>query len=677
MGNTALQKHFEYNTPVNNPDRAKNETSIFRNPDMIGKNLETEVNPKPIQEYFRERFEKYPNDQGFGRRIYDKATKTYTNNVEWMTNAQFREKAEQIGSGLLTMGLVPITSEVNKQPIRFAGIYAKNSLEYFIFDTACIFYGITVVPIYDTLGEEATLFAFRQTEMQTCAVSAIHGENIIKQHKLNKSFAHLKSLIVLDPENLKPELKNEALSIGIRVLTFEEILEGGRINKLPWADTTLDTIYAFSYTSGTTGEPKAAMLSNRNMSTLYISRQLILALTREDVHLSYLPMAHVMERCLFITAMCCFSQICIFSGDVLKLKEDLAIFRPTLFASVPRLYNKFYDAILAGIKEKGAISRALYNRALKSKLYNLEHYASYEHCFYDRLIFNKVKLVLGGRVRLMITGSAPISSEVMNFLKVNFCVPLLEAYGQTEVTALGSSTSPNDPTSGHVGGVPPHVELKLVDVPEMNYTSQDKDENGNPAPRGEIWFRAATVIPGYYKQPEKNAETFTPDGWLMSGDVGMIYSDKRRLKIIDRKKNIFKLAQGEYIAPEKLENIYKLAHSSIASVYIYGDSLKSCLVGVICVEKPSLLKFAAEFNIQGNDAQELAKKSEVKKKYIELLDQSAKVSKLNSLERVKDVYIEVENWQALGLLTEAFKLKRNDGKNHYKAIFDEMYTKLN
>ena len=172
----------------------------------------------------------------------------------------------------------------------------------------------------------------------------------------------------------------------------------------------------------------------------------------------------------------------------------------------------------------------------------------------------------------MLTGSAPISDSVLKFLKICFGVPLLEAYGQTEGTALEFSTVQNDPIGGHVGGPALNIEFKLVDVPEMNYFSTDLDEFGNFQPRGELWVRGPSIIPGYYKQEDKNIETFTNDGWMLSGDIAQIEGSEKKLKIIDRKKNIFKLSQGEYIAPEKLENVYKLFSKNIEDFYVYGDS---------------------------------------------------------------------------------------------------------
>ena len=189
------------------------------------------------------------------------------------------------------------------------------------------------------------------------------------------------------------------------------------------------------------------------------------------------------------------------------------------------------------------------NRAIARKQFYLENYATYEYGMYDKIVCNKFKDILGGRVRVMATGSAPISTDVLNFLKVCFCCPIIEGYGQTESCAASCITQPHDPVAGHVGGPTPAVKIRLRDIPEMGYTTND-----SPYPRGEICFKGPQVFKGYFNDPVKTQEAIV-DGWLLSGDVGVILPNGS-IKIIDRAKNIFKLAQGEYIAPEKLENVY-------------------------------------------------------------------------------------------------------------------------
>lgn len=145
-------------------------------------------------------------------------------------------------------------------------------------------------------------------------------------------------------------------------------------------------------------------------------------------------------------------------------------------------------------------------------------------------------------------------------------------------------SDPKDKQTGTVGGPLPHNEFKLIDIPEMSYYSTDLDEQGRPSPRGEILVRGSNIIPGYYKNESQTNDTIDQDGWLHSGDIGQILGDSGALKIIDRRKNIFKLSQGEYVAPEKLEQIYKTA-DGVGDIFVYGDSFKSVLVAILNVEK--------------------------------------------------------------------------------------------
>ena len=189
----------------------------------------------------------------------------------------------------------------------------------------------------------------------------------------------------------------------------------------------------------------------------------------------------------------------------------------------------------------------------------------------------------------MITGSAPIADEILKTMKVIFSCPIREGYGQTETSAPATLTSLTDPMSGHVGAPVPCLRIRLRDIPEMEYFSTDAN------PRGEICFKGPSVFRGYYKAADKTEEAFDEEGWLKSGDVGMILPNGT-VKIIDRAKNIFKLSQGEYIAPEKLENVYTQS-PFVQQVFVYGDSLQSHLIAIAVAEPATIKKWAADNNI--------------------------------------------------------------------------------
>jgi len=286
------------------------------------------------------------------------------------------------------------------------------------------------------------------------------------------------------------------------------------------------------------------------------------------------------------------------------------------------------------------------------------------------LLFNKIKAKLGGRVRMIITGSAPIGADVLEFLRICFCCNVFEGYGQTEASAASTVTLTGDCTVGHVGPPVPSVEIKLVDVPEMNYHATDK-----PNPRGEICVKGYSVFPGYYKDEQNTAEALDSQGWLHSGDIGL-FLPNGCLKVIYRKKNIFKLSQGEYVAPEKLENVY-VKHNLVAQIFVHGDSLQSTLVAIVVPDVETAVPYAKSNGIEGG-LEGLCKNAAFQKKLLTELNALGKAGGLKGFELIKALRLEsspftVEN----DLLTPTFKLKRPKAKQYYIAQIDEMYAEIN
>lgn len=307
-------------------------------------------------------------------------------------------------------------------------------------------------------------------------------------------------------------------------------------------------------------------------------------MNREDSIISYLPYPHSFEQVLLAYFLMIGGRIGYYCGDPQKLTEDCQRLQPSMFPSVPRLYNRIYGLLKSGIDTAGGCKTWLAQKAIAAKMFYLRRDAAYNHGCYDKLVCNKFKARLGGNVKYMLTGSAPIDQQVLEFFKVCFCCPVMEGYGLTEVSGGASVTFPEDPVSGHVGGPLRCVKWRIKDIPEMNYLSTDK-----PYPRGEICMQGNTITAGYYKRPEKTAEAME-QGWFLTGDVCQVYPNGS-VKIIDRSKNIFKLSQGEYIAPEKIENIFALS-PYVAQSMLYGDSLKNCCVAIIVPEMVKVKRWA-------------------------------------------------------------------------------------
>ena len=245
------------------------------------------------------------------------------------------------------------------------------------------------------------------------------------------------------------EEKELASKAEITLYTLEEVIFKGReAESKTFNEPKPDDCFAFSYTSGTTGDPKGVKLTHK-MGIMAAGSVNVrcgnLKITEADTYISYLPAAHSFEQVIF--SMSCISGLrCgFFAGNVLKLTDDIALLKPTLFPSVPRLYNRIYGKILDGTKAASGLKGWLVNKAISTKLANLKAGYGVTHTFYDKVVFKKMKAILGGQVKIMITGSAPISGDVLDFLKICFCAPITEGYGMTETMAGSCLTFPDDP----------------------------------------------------------------------------------------------------------------------------------------------------------------------------------------------------------------------------------------
>jgi len=373
------------------------------------------------------------------------------------------------------------------------------------------------------------------------------------------------------------------------------------------------------------------------------------------------------------------AKIGFYQGDTLKILEDLQALRPTVFPSVPRLLNRIHDRLRAQIKEAGGIKEKLFNAGYSSKLKGLNA-GTFTHAFYDRILFSKIKQRVGlDRVRVMITGSAPIADHVLNFLRIVFCCPVLEGYGMTETSAGATLTTVDDLQPGTVGSPIAVCEIRLQDVPDMGYTRTDivHGEGAKAMPcrgRGEICFRGTNIFQGYFKMPDKTAEAIDEEGWMHSGDIGLWTVDGR-LKIIDRKKNIFKLQQGEYVAPEKIENI-NAQSPLIAQNFVYGDSLQRELVSIVVVDPDEAAAWAKRNNKTG-DIHTLCKDEDLKQEVLKEIRAIGAKEKLMGFEIIKNLHLEPDLWQPGGeILTPTFKLQRNKAQKKYEGILAKLYNEI-
>ena len=331
----------------------------------------------------------------------------------------------------------------------------------------------------------------------------------------------------------------------------------------------------------------------------------------------------------------------------MELVDDFKLLRPSSIISVPRLLNRFGGAITAATVDQPGFKGALSRHVVNTKLANIKNpditKRTNKHAVYDRIWSRKVAAGLGlDRCEIICSGSAPLDPTLHTFLRVALANHTFQGWGMTETYACGLAQPSGDYATGTCGGVAPAYELCLLSVPDMDYLVTDK-----PQPRGELLIRGKALFREYYKNPEETAKNFTEDGWFKTGDIATV-DPLGRFAIIDRRKNVLKLAQGEYISPERIENVYLSACPFLAQAYAHGDSVQTFLVAIFGVQPDIFAPYASKIlgrEISATDMkalQEACVEPKVKAAVLKELDKIGRKNKFAGYERVRNILLMIE-----------------------------------
>ncbi|XP_076994464.1 long-chain-fatty-acid--CoA ligase 6 isoform X3 [Tamandua tetradactyla] len=537
---------------------------------------------------------------------------------QWLSYQEVADRAEFLGSGLLQHNCKASTDQ-------FIGVFAQNRPEWIIAELACYTYSMVVVPLYDTLGPGAIRYIINTADISTVIVDTPRKAVLLLEHVQRQETPGLKLIILMEP--FEEELKEKGQECGVVIKSMQAVEDCGQEHLHAPVPPRPDDLSIVCFTSGTTGNPKGAMLTHGNVVAdfsgfLKVTEKVIFP-RQDDVLISFLPLAHMFERVIQSVVYCHGGRVGFFQGDIRLLSDDMKALCPTIFPVVPRLLNRMYDKIFS--QADTPLKRWLLEFAAKRKQAEVRSGIIRNDSIWDELFFNKIQASLGGCVRMIVTGAAPASPTVLGFLRAALGCQVYEGYGQTECTAGCTFTTPGDWTSGHVGAPLPCNHIKLIDVEELNY-------------------------------------------WTFKGE-----GEAGTLKVIDRKKHIFKLAQGEYVAPEKIENIY-IRSEPVAQIYVHGDSLKAFLVGIV-VPNPEAMPFWAQKKGFDGTYAELCANKELKKAILEDLVRLGKESGLHSFEQVKAIHIHSEMFSVQnGLLTPTLKAKRPELREYFKKQIEELYS---
>ena len=559
---------------------------------------------------------------------------------EWVDRSfdQVLDVARSLSLGLIDLGV----AKGDK-----VSILGNTRPEWTYFDFAALSAGAVVVPIYQTNSPEECQYVLENSDAKVVVVE--DDEQMEKVRAVRDQLPLLEHVVRMTGSS------DDAISL-------DQLAARGNARdaaewEARWGSVTKEDICTFIYTSGTTGPPKGCIISHGNYRAMLDMVNETSVIEPEDLTYLYLPLAHSFALLIQFGSFDLGTTIAYWERDPQKILPNLGELEPTYFPSVPRIFEKIYTAATSGMEKEGGIKKAIFDwsigvgkrvRAVERSGRKPGFLLRKQQEFADKQVLSKIRGLFGGKIRLAVSGAAPISPEILRFFDAAG-VLVLEGWGMTETSTAATISTPDDFKVGTIGRPFPGCEVKIAED-------------------GEILVKGPNVFQGYYKNEEATRETIV-DGWLHTGDIGEIEPDGF-IKITGRKKDIIITAGGKNITPANLENEIK-QHPLVSQCVVVGDR-KPYLVALVTLDPEDAVAYAKEHGLP-EDPEQLAANPDVLKA---IEDHVATINeKFARVEQVKKVAILPRDLsQETGELTPTLKVKRAVVASKHEQEIEKLYA---
>jgi len=595
---------------------------VKERPASVGRMFVDRVEATPTGEAFR-----YPVDDGW-------------ESLSW---EETRDRVWAIAAGLLSLGV-----EAEQR----VAIASSTRIEWVLADLGIMCAGAATTTIYPSTTPDDVTYILSDSASRV--VFAEDATQVAKILDHRDELPDLRAIVVLDGSG-----------DGDLVLNLAELEERGR-TLLAERPTAVDDAVAavgpedlatLIYTSGTTGRPKGVRLVHDNWTYEAAAVDALKILTPDDVQYLWLPLSHSFGKVLEVLQLRIGFATAV-DGNLDRIVDNLGVVKPTFMAGAPRIFEKVRARVITGVKAEGGAKEKIFDWAFgvghqvsKLRQQGREPGAllGLQHRLADKLVFHKIRDRLGGRVRFFVSGSAALSRDVAEWFHAAG-MTILEGYGLTETSAATAVNLPHDARFGTVGPSAAGTEIKIADD-------------------GEILVKGPGVMRGYHNNPEQTAEVLTEDGWFKTGDIGEL--DRGYLRITDRKKDLIKTSGGKYVAPQKVEVIFKAVSPYASQIVVHGDS-RNYVTALITLDPDAMAAWGEQHGMPGASYQELVTSAEMRDVIAAHIDElNARLERWETIKKFEilpnDLTVEE------GDLTPSLKVKRRTVEQKYMDVLDGMY----